>query len=64
MNVGATDEEIAIAIKYDTDKDSAPRVVAKGMRIKVEKIREIAKANNIKNPDLIFAHTEIYIPER
>jgi len=24
----------------------------------------IAKANNIKNPDLIFAHTEIYIPER
>jgi len=43
----ATDEEIAIAIKYDTEKDNAPRVVAKGMRIKAEKIREIAKANNI-----------------
>jgi len=43
----ADDAEIAIAIKYDTEKDNAPRVVAKGMRIKAEKIREIAKANNI-----------------
>ncbi len=25
---------------------------------------KIAKANDIKNPDLIFAHTEIYIPAR
>jgi flagellar biosynthesis protein len=39
--------EIAIALKYDKDKDSAPRVVAKGMRIKAEKIREIAKLYNI-----------------
>ncbi len=39
--------ELAIALKYDKDKDSAPRVVAKGMRIKAEKIREIAKKYNI-----------------
>jgi flagellar biosynthesis protein len=39
--------EIAIALKYNKDKDSAPRVVAKGMRLKAEKIREIAKQYNI-----------------
>ncbi len=41
------DTEIAIAVKYDTAKDNAPRVIAKGMRLKAEKIREIAKQNNI-----------------
>ncbi len=45
---GMNDEpEIAIALKYDQNKDSAPRVVAKGMRLKAEKIREIAKQYNI-----------------
>jgi flagellar biosynthesis protein len=39
----ADDAEIAIALKYDKEKDSAPRVIAKGMRLKAEKIREIAK---------------------
>jgi flagellar biosynthesis protein len=37
------DAEIAIALKYDKEKDQAPRVVAKGMRFKAEKIREIAR---------------------
>ena len=37
------DAEIAIAIKYSKDQDTAPRVVAKGIRFKAEKIREIAK---------------------
>jgi flagellar biosynthetic protein FlhB/flagellar biosynthesis protein len=41
------DVEMAIAIKYDKDKDPAPRVVAKGMRLKAEKIRAIAKQYNI-----------------
>lgn len=41
------DAEIAIALKYDKEKDNAPRVVAKGMRIRAEKIREIAKAYGI-----------------
>lgn len=43
----AEDTEIAVALKYDKDKDSAPRVVAKGMRIKAEKIRELAKQYGI-----------------
>ena len=41
------DAEMAIAIKYDKEKDTAPRVVAKGMRLKAEKIREIARQHNI-----------------
>ena len=34
---------IAVAIKYDTDRDQAPKVVAKGMRVHAEKIKELAK---------------------
>lgn len=41
------DTELAIAIKYDKEKDAAPRVIAKGMRLKAEKIKEIAKQYNI-----------------
>ena len=43
----AEEPDIASALKYDKDKDGAPRVVAKGMRLKAEKIREIAKANGV-----------------
>ncbi|MBJ6763116.1 flagellar biosynthesis protein FlhB [Corallococcus sp. H22C18031201] len=39
--------ELAIALKYDKQTDGAPRVVAKGMRLKAEKIREIAKQYGI-----------------
>ncbi|MFP2929163.1 EscU/YscU/HrcU family type III secretion system export apparatus switch protein [Pyxidicoccus sp. 3LG] len=39
--------EIAIALKYDKNNDGAPRVVAKGMRLKAEKIRAIAKEHGI-----------------
>jgi flagellar biosynthesis protein len=35
--------EIAIAIKYNKEGDKAPRVVAKGMHLKAERIKEIAK---------------------
>lgn len=38
---------MAIAIQYDKNADNAPRVVAKGMRLKAEKIREIAKAAGV-----------------
>jgi len=38
-----TEEDIAIALKYDKEKDNAPRIIAKGMRLNAEKIREIAK---------------------
>jgi flagellar biosynthesis protein len=39
--------EIAVALKYDKEKDGAPRVIAKGMRVKAEKIKEIARQNNV-----------------
>lgn len=39
--------DIAIALKYDKEKDAAPRVIAKGMRLKAEKIREIAREYKI-----------------
>jgi flagellar biosynthetic protein FlhB/flagellar biosynthesis protein len=41
------DVEMAIALKYDKEKDVTPRVVAKGLRLKAEQIREIAKKYNI-----------------
>ena len=47
MAMQPDDAEMAIAIKYDKEKDGAPRVVAKGMRIKAEKIRAIAKEYGI-----------------
>lgn len=43
----ADDPELAIALKYDADKDGAPRVIAKGMRLKADKIRDIAKAYGV-----------------
>jgi flagellar biosynthesis protein FlhB len=36
-------DHVAVAIKYDKEKGKAPRVVAKGMRIHAEKIKELAK---------------------
>ena len=41
------EKDVAIAIKYDREKDNAPRVIAKGLRLRAEKLREIAKQYNI-----------------
>lgn len=43
----AEDVDMAVALKYDREKDSAPRVVAKGLRLRAEKIREIAKEHQV-----------------
>ncbi len=40
-------DHIAVAIKYDTEGDKAPKVVAKGQRIHAEKIKELAKQYGI-----------------
>ncbi len=37
----------AIAIKYDMDKDSAPRVLAKGVDSLAQRIKEVAVKNNV-----------------
>jgi flagellar biosynthetic protein FlhB/flagellar biosynthesis protein len=41
------DADIAVALKYDKEKDSAPRVIAKGLRVKAEKIKEIARQYDV-----------------
>ncbi len=38
---------IAVALKYEPEKMNAPKVVAKGMNLIAEKIKEIAKANGV-----------------
>jgi flagellar biosynthesis protein FlhB len=40
-------EHVAIALKYDKNKDGAPRVIAKGMDLKAAKIRELAKSADV-----------------
>ena len=37
----------AVALKYETEKDSAPRVLAKGRDVIAEKIIETARAHNV-----------------
>ena len=63
----ATDDaEIAIALKYDKEKDNAPRVIAKGLRFKADKIREIAKAYGVpimKNVPLANALYRVEVGE-
>ncbi|MCF8144181.1 MAG: EscU/YscU/HrcU family type III secretion system export apparatus switch protein [Deltaproteobacteria bacterium] len=41
------DPKKAVAIKYDREKDRAPRVLAKGRNAIAEKIIEMAKDNNV-----------------
>lgn len=46
----------ALAISYDKDRDSAPKISAKGKGTVAERIIELAKENNIpihEDPDLI-----------
>jgi len=38
---------IAVALKYEAEKMNAPKVVAKGMNLIAEKIKEIARANGV-----------------
>ena len=48
----------AVALKYDTTADAAPRVIAKGERLLARRIREIAMEHGIpivENPTLARA---------
>ena len=54
----------ATALKYDTKKDNAPKVVASGDRIIASNIIKIAKENNIpikKDEDMIELLSQIEI---
>jgi flagellar biosynthetic protein FlhB/flagellar biosynthesis protein len=60
------DANIAVALKYDKEKDQAPRVVAKGMRFKAEKILELARFYDVpvmKNIPLANALIRVEVGE-
>jgi len=56
---------VAIAIQYDPDKMAAPKVVAKGLRLVAQRIKEIARENNvpvIEKPELaraLYKHVKL-----
>ena len=57
---------IAVAIRFDKEKDKAPKVVAKGMRKHAEKIKEIAKHYGVpilRNVPLAQALNKLEIDE-
>lgn len=46
----------AVALRYDTSKENAPRIIAKGKGVSAEKIIELAYENNLpikKDADLV-----------
>jgi len=56
---------VAIAIQYDPDKMAAPKVIAKGLRLVAERIKRIARENNvpvIEKPELaraLYKHVKL-----
>ena len=55
---GGKERKKAVALKYDTEKDSAPRVSAKGSGAVAEKIVELAREKGIplkEDPDLVLS---------
>jgi flagellar biosynthetic protein FlhB len=40
-------DHVAVALKYDREKDAAPRVLAKGLDFKAERIKEIARQADV-----------------
>lgn len=53
-----TKRQVAVALRYNEDKEAAPRVLAKGRGQVAQKILDIAKEQNIPvrdDPDLVEA---------
>ena len=40
-------DHVAVALKYDREKDAAPRVIAKGLDFKAERIKELARQSDV-----------------
>jgi len=62
-----TEATIAAALKYDSEKDAAPKVIAKGRGSIAEKIIELAKKNNIplkSDPGLVQILSKLDIDEQ
>lgn len=63
--------QVAVALRYEMDRDAAPRVAAKGWGEFARRIEEIARAHDVpvrRDADLaqVLAKLELgaYIPER
>ena len=50
----------AVALKYELGKDSAPKVVAKGADFVAQKIKEIAKENNVHMHEDVYLARSLY----
>lgn len=58
---------VAAAIKYDDQKDAAPKVIAKGRGVIAEKIIELAQKNNVvikSDPALVQILSKLDIDEQ
>ena len=56
----------AVSLKYDSAKDSAPKVTAKGQGVIADKIIALAKENNIPihdDPDLVEILSKLDLEE-
>lgn len=69
MSSSPTKRQLAVALRYNEDKDAAPRVLAKGQGLVAQKILDIAKEQHIPvrdDPDLVQALAKLdvgsYIP--
>ena len=61
------EKTISAALKYDTRKDAAPKVIAKGQGIIAEKIIELARKNNVPikcDPNLVQILSRLDIDEQ
>lgn len=57
---------IAVALKYDQEKDNAPRIVAKGEQLYAKKIIEVAKSNRVpilRNVELAHSLIDLQLDE-
>jgi len=50
----------AVALKYEMGKDSAPKVVAKGADLIAQKIKEIAKENDVPLHEDVYLARSLY----
>lgn len=59
-------DHVAVALKYDKEKDAAPRVIAKGIDVKAEAIKKLAKDSDVpmlRNVPLAHALLRVDIGE-
>lgn len=60
----ATRRQLAVALRYNEDKEAAPRVLAKGQGLVAQKILDMAKAQGVPvrdDPDLVEALAKLDI---